>query len=163
VLLLVFVILILFITVTLFPVPKSTLLELEDSVLLKYKEDANWGNFIDIKILNDGSIEIIDSLTLKERVVKTKISDQKLQELKKLINSKAYSLETESLLGTRLNMDCFDCGSTSYWINRNGKTILISPETEMADLIESIREEALSQLENNKVRENIIEQTPLPS
>ncbi len=125
-----------------FPVPVQSSREIDDSVLLEYYENANWGRITTIKVFNNGTVEL--STSIPKEYSRQTLSNQKLNELVMFIDSRTYSRETEMLsnkfFGSRLN--CFDCGSVSYLINRNGETILISPDELVLDIIQSIHEDA---------------------
>ena len=145
ILLFVIVILVIALTIIVFPMPESSSWQVDNSVLLEYHRVGGIAGFMDtIKILNDGSVEYLSN----RGKYTTKISDEELQELTQFIKSKKYSLKTQSLLTKWSEPTCCDMMYTSYLINENGKTIMIAHDKIMSDIILNINEEARSELYN---------------
>ncbi|MBM3292651.1 hypothetical protein FJY84_08230 [Candidatus Bathyarchaeota archaeon] len=131
--------------IILFPLPESLSWQVDNSVLLEYHRVGGFAGFMDtIKILNDGSVEFNNS----RDIFTTKLSDEDLQTLTQFIESKEYSLRTKSLLAKWTEPTCCDLMYTAYLINKDGKTIMISHDKRMSDIIQNIDEEANSKLYN---------------
>ena len=138
-------ILVVALVIIVFPLPESSSWQVDNSILLEYHRVGGFAGFTDsIKIFNDGSVEFNNG----RKTFNIKLSEEDLQELSKFIDSKEYSLRTESLLAKWTEPTCCDLMYTAYLINKNGKTIMISHDKIMSDIIQSIDEEARYKLYN---------------
>ena len=89
-----------------------------------------------IRVYNNGSVQYLSN----RGEYNLKVSNESLQQLTQIIKSKKYSSKTQSILTKWLEPTCCDMLYTSYLINQNGKTIKITPDKTMSDMILNIEE-----------------------
>jgi len=128
-----------------FPLTKSTSWKLDNSILLEYHQFGGiGGSMIIIKIFKNSSVEFNEG---RDRLTKV-LSNEDIQRLKSFIGSKEYSVEKTSLSAKWIEPTCCDLMSTSYLINEDGETIMISYDKRVSDIIQPIEKEAFSKLYN---------------
>ena len=134
-------ILLILFTVTInIPFIEKSKINLENDALVYYLESFGEGTF-HIKIFNDGSIKVLEYRTGKYKLIDT-LSNDKLEQLKNSINNNEFTIKKNSLWKKyRIRYPgCVDCYmATDIFINKNGKTILISENKIVFEIIKELK------------------------